>query len=341
MEPTALQVVWFLLFGVLVIGYAILDGFDLGVGVLSLFGRKGREKRLYLNAIGPVWDGNEVWLVTAGGALFAAFPVVYATVFSAFYLALILVLVALIFRAVSIEFRSKVEDPRWHSVWDWGFGLGSLAAATLFGVAMGNILRGIPLDASSRFTGSFLGLLHPYALLVGLLGLVMFTCHGALYMATKSEDELRQRMLRWASRLWVGWVMLYAIATVATSFVSPWLLQDARGNPFAWVLVILLLAALLYLPVALRAGRAARGFLISSIAIAAQIGLVGASLFPRLVPSRTHFDYSLTIANASSTPRTLTAMLVIALIGMPIVIGYSIYIHRVFAGKVELSEESY
>ncbi len=341
MEPTALQTVWFLLFGVLIIGYAILDGFDLGVGVLSLFGRKGREKRLYLNAIGPVWDGNEVWLLTGGGALFAAFPVVYATVFSAFYLALILLLVALIFRAVSIEFRGKVEHPRWQSFWDWGFGLGSLVAATLFGVAVGNILRGLPLDAHGRFTGSFPGLLHPYALLVGLLGLVMFTCHGALYMAQKSEGELRERMLRWASGAWIGWVALYAIATVLTSFVSPWLLAGARGNPIAWALLALLLAALLYLPVAIRARRAALGFVVSSAAIAAQIGLVGASLYPLLVPSLTDLAHSLTIANASSTPRTLTTMLIIALIGMPIVIAYTIYIHRVFAGKVELGEESY
>jgi cytochrome bd ubiquinol oxidase subunit II len=341
MEPTALQIVWFLLFGVLIIGYAILDGFDLGVGVLSLFGKKGREKRLYLNAIGPVWDGNEVWLLTGGGALFAAFPVVYATVFSAFYLALILLLIALIFRAVSIEFRSKVAHPGWQRFWDWGFGLGSLVAATLFGVAVGNILRGLPLDATGRFTGSFLGLLHPYALLMGVLSLVMFTCHGALYMAQKSEGELRTRMLRWASSTWIGWVLLYAVATVLTSLVSPWLLQGARHNPIAWALLVLLLAALLYLPTTFRAGRAARGFLVSSVAIAAQISLVGASLFPRLVPSRTHPDYSLTIVNASSTPRTLTTMLIIALIGMPIVIGYTIYIHRVFAGKVELGEESY
>jgi cytochrome d ubiquinol oxidase subunit II len=311
------------------------------VGVLSLFGGKGREKRLYLNAIGPVWDGNEVWLLTGGGALFAAFPVVYATVFSAFYLALILVLVALIFRAVAIEFRGKVEHPGWQTFWDWGFGLGSLVAATLFGVAVGNILRGIPLDAHGRFTGSFLGLLHPYALLVGVLTLVMFTCHGALYMATKSEGELRERMLRWAAGTWIGWVALYAIATVLTSFVSPWLLEGARRNPIAWVLLVLLLAALLYLPVTFRTGRAARGFLVSSVAIAAQIGLVGASLFPRLVPSLPHLDHSLTIVNASSTPRTLTTMLTIAVIGMPIVIGYTIYIHRVFAGKVELTEESY
>jgi len=341
MEPTALQIVWFLLFGVLIIGYAILDGFDLGVGVLSLFGKKGREKRLYLNAIGPVWDGNEVWLVTAGGALFAAFPIVYATVFSALYLALMLLLVALIFRAVSIEFRGKVEHPRWQTFWDRGFGLGSLVAALLFGVAVGNILRGLPLDAHGHFTGSFLRLLHPYALLMGILTVVMFTCHGALYMAIKSEGELRERMLRWASSTWIGWVTLYAVGTVLTSFVSPWLLEGARRNPIAWALLVLLLAALLYVPVTIRARRVARGFAVSAVAIAAQIGLVGASLFPRLVPSLTDLSHSLTIANASSTPRTLSTMLIIALIGMPIVIAYTIYVHRVFAGKVELGEESY
>src|SRR5512147_1077494 len=172
-----LNTVWFLLIGVLLTGYAILDGFDLGVGVLHLFARDEEERRLHINAIGPVWDGNEVWLLTGGGALFAAFPVVYATVFSGFYLALMLLLVALILRAVSMEFRSKVDSPGWKKVWDWAFGIGSLLPAILFGVAFGNVLRGIPINEQGLFTGSFLELLNPYAILIGLLSLALFTMH--------------------------------------------------------------------------------------------------------------------------------------------------------------------
>ena len=341
MEPSGLQVTWFALFGVLIGGYAILDGFDLGVGVLSLFDRSGRRRRLYLNAIGPVWDGNEVWLVTAGGALFAAFPAVYATVFSAFYLALMLLLVGLILRAVSLEFRGKVAAPRWQRFWDGAFGIGSLLAALLFGVAVGNLLKGIPLDAEGIFRGDFPGLLYPYALLVGLLGLTMFTTHGALYMALKSEGELRARTLRGVTPLWIAWVLLYAAATILTLFVSPWLIAGAYGGALFWVALPLLLIALLAIPVLTRAGRLGWAFTASSAAIAMMIALAALGLYPRLVPSSLDLAHSLTIANASSTPRTLRTMLVIALVGMPIVIGYTIYIYRVFKGKVEITEASY
>ncbi|MFH1755674.1 MAG: cytochrome d ubiquinol oxidase subunit II [Candidatus Latescibacterota bacterium] len=341
MEATALQIIWFLLFGVLIIGYAILDGFDLGVGVLSLFGKKGRERRLYLNAIGPVWDGNEVWLLTAGGALFAAFPPVYATVFSGFYLALMLLLAALIFRAVSMEFRSKVDSPRWQSFWDWSFGLGSLVPALLFGVAVGNILRGIPLNAQGDFTGSFIGLLNPYSLLIGILSLVMFTCHGALYMALKTDGDLRERMLGAAPKLWITWIACYILATILSLFVSPWLFEGLLPNPLFWILFLALLASLLFIPIAIRGDKPLAALIASSVAIGTMTGLAGLSLFPYLVPSLSDLSYSLTVANASSTPRTLTTMLVIALLGMPIVIGYTIYIYRVFKGKVEITDESY
>ena len=181
-----LNTIWFILVGVLIVGYAILDGFDLGVGVLSLFARNEDERRLHLNAIGPFWDGNEVWLLTAGGALFAAFPEVYATVFSGFYIAFMLLLVALIFRAVSIEFYHQVDSPSWRTAWGWAFGIGSLLPCILTGVAFGNILRGIPLDAHREFTGSFFTLLNPYALVVGVLSLAMFIMHGAVFMAVKT-----------------------------------------------------------------------------------------------------------------------------------------------------------
>ncbi|UCC50024.1 MAG: cytochrome d ubiquinol oxidase subunit II [Gemmatimonadota bacterium] len=336
-----LNTIWFLLIGVLIIGYAVLDGFDLGVGILSLFSRSEHERRVYLNAIGPVWDGNEVWLLTGGGALFAAFPIVYATVFSSFYLALMLVVAALIARAVSFEFRGKLEGPGWRKLWDWCFGLGSLIAGLLYGVAVGNVIRGIPIDESGNFTGSFLGLLNPYAILVGLVSLAMFTMQGAAYMCLKAEGEHLERMRRWTQGGWLAFVVLYLVATIASIFVAPHAFDGVLGNPLFWILLLVLLAAAAYLPLASRAARYGRAFLASSLTIIALVGLVAVGMFPRLVPSSTDLAHSLTIYNAASTPRTQMAMLIITLIGMPLVMAYTAYIYRVFKGKVVLTEESY
>ncbi len=336
-----LNAIWFCLFGGLIIGYAILDGFDLGVGVLHLFAKSEIEKRTNLNAIGPVWDGNEVWLITAGAALFAAFPIVYATVFSAFYLVLMLLLAALVFRAVSIEFRSKVESRSWRKFWDWGFGLGSLLPAILFGVAVGNIIRGIPIDSEIVFQGSFFGLLNPYSILVGLVSLALFTMHGALYMTIKTDGDHRRKAAAFATGGWIALVVLYVAATIATFFVTPSMFEGVLGNPIFWVLLVLLLASIMYIPVAVKAQKYFMGFLSSSCVILSMIGLAAVSLFPRLVPSTTDPAFSLTIYNASSTQRTLWVMLIIALIGMPIVIGYTAYIYRVFRGKVVITPDSY
>lgn len=341
MEATFLQIAWFVLFFVLIAGYAVLDGFDLGVGVLSLFNRDDAERRLYVNAIGPVWDGNEVWLVTGGGALFAAFPPVYATVFSGFYLALMLVLLGLILRAVSMEFRGKVESSAWRRLWDLGFGIGSLLPALLFGVAVGNILRGIPVGADGEFAGTFLGLLNPFALLCGVLGLVMFVTHGALYLAVKTGGDLRKRMLSVASKAWIGWVVLYIGATLYGFFEANHLFDGTLKNPVFWVFFVVFLGSLLYQPVAVKAGRAFAAFLASSLSVVTLIGMAATGLFPTLVPSTIDAAHSLTIMNASSTERTLTTMLVIAGLGMPVVIGYTVFIYRVFKGEVILDESSY
>lgn len=336
-----LNATWFLLIWVLLAGYAILDGFDLGVGVLHLFARDNRERRIHMNAIAPVWDGNEVWLLAGGAALFAAFPPVYATVFSALYLAMMVVLFALIFRAVSMEFRSQVDSPGWRRAWDWSFGLGSLLPAVLFGVAVGNILCGLPIEADGTVNVPFLALLSPYALLIGILSLVMFVMHGAAYLAMKTEGGLQQRMARWSIGAWTAFVVLYLAATLASFFVSPFLFEGVLGNPLFWVFSLVLLGAIIYVPIANRAGKFLRAFLGSSATIGAMIGLTAISLFPRMVPSSLDLASSLTIYNASSTPRTLTVMLVIALIGMPLVIAYTAWIYRVFAGKVAITEESY
>ncbi len=336
-----LNMIWFALVGVLIIGYAILDGFDLGVGVLHLFARTDNERRMHLNAIGPVWDGNEVWLLTGGGALFAAFPVVYATVFSGYYLALMLLLTALIFRAVSMEFRSKVESSRWREFWDWGFGLGSLLPAILFGVAFGNVLHGVPIDAHHMWTGSFLGLLNPYSVLIGVLSLALFTMHGAIYLAMKTEGALRDRVAAWIPKTWMATMGLYALATIGTIFIAPFLFAGVLKNPLFWVVFLLLLAAAMLIPVAAKAQKFGRAFIASSVLIACMIGLSALSLFPRLVPSSTDLSYSLTIYNASSSQTTLSTMLVIALIGVPLVLIYTILIYRVFKGKVVLTGDSY
>ena len=336
-----LNTIWFLLFGVLLAGYAILDGFDLGVGVLHLFARNEEERRIHINAIGPVWDGNEVWLLTGGGALFAAFPAVYATVFSGFYLALVLVLVALILRAVAFEFRGKVAAPAWRAVWDAAFGVGSLVPALIFGVAVGNVLRGLPFDAQGDLAVTLAGLLNPYALLIGALSLAMFVAHGATYLTLKTEGPLHERIVDWATRLWVGYVLLFCVASVTTVGAARYLFEGGGPSVFTWLFGALFVAAALGYPFAMKARRFGVAFTASSIAIAAQIALAAAALYPRLVPSRPDLARSLTIYNASSSPRTLMVMLVVALVGMPFVVGYTIWIYRVFRGRTVLTGTSY
>lgn len=336
-----LNISWFLLVGVLIIGYAILDGFDLGVGVLSLFVTEDKEKRIYMNSIGPVWDGNEVWLLTGGGALFAAFPIVYATVFSGFYIAFMLLLAALIFRAVSFEFRSKVNSENWKKLWDTLFGIGSLLPSILFGVAIGNILRGLPINNQGQYLGSFIGLLNPYAIIVGLLSLTLFVLHGAIYLTLKTEESVRNKVLSLLNKVWIIFTILYAVASFYTFFEAPFLFDGILKNPLFWVSFIIMLASLILIPVFINGKQYFKAFISSCLLIATMIGLSAISLFPRLVPSNLNLDYSLTIYNASSSQLTLKTMLIIALIGMPIVIAYTILIYRVFKGKVELNKESY
>ena len=335
-----LNTIWFLLIGVLIAGYAVLDGFDLGTGVLHLLPRDERERRLMMNAVGPVWDGNEVWLLTGGGALFAAFPPVYAAVFSGFYLAFTLLLVALVLRAVSFEFRGKVASPRWRRCWDVAFGVGSLVPALLFGVAVGNVLRGLEMDATGIGT-TLPGLLNPFALLIGVLGLVMFVLHGATWLGLKTEGALQARMGRWAAAAWVAFIALYAVSTVASYLAAPWLFTRWFANPLTWVFFALLLASCVAGPAAIRAARFGRAFTASAAATVSVIALAAEGLYPRLVPARPDLAASLTIYNAASTPRTLTTMLVIALLGMPFVILYTVLIYRAFRGKTVLTSESY
>jgi cytochrome d ubiquinol oxidase subunit II len=336
-----LQTAWFLLVGVLLAGYAILDGFDLGVGALHLvLARDDRERRVLLNSVGPVWDGNEVWLLTGGGALFAAFPPVYATVFSGLYLALMLLLTALILRAVALEFRSKEASPRWRTWWDRAFAAGSVLPAVLLGVAVGNILRGLPLDAEGEFAGTFLGLLNPFALVVGLLALAMVTMQGAAWLFLKTEAELRERARTAALRAGWAFFALWCVATAASGLAAPRTWQAYR-SPLAWAAPAVVLVALAMMRNALVARQAGRAFTWSSIAIAALLGIVGQGLYPMLVPALGDAAAGLSIYNSASSPLTLRTMLVIALLGMPAVVAYTIFIYRSFRGPVMLDEASY
>ncbi|HEX7342900.1 MAG TPA: cytochrome d ubiquinol oxidase subunit II [bacterium] len=336
-----LNTIWFILLAVLFIGYALLDGFDLGVGILSLFSRDLREKRLYYNAIGPVWDGNEVWLLTGGGALFAAFPIVYATVFSGFYLAFAVFLIALIARAVALEFRGKFADPGWQRFWDWCFGLGSLIPALLLGVALGNILRGLPIGENAVWQGSFFGLLNPFSILIGLLSLTVITLHGAIYLASKTGGDLQNCLHKWIINSWTAFVLLYVLSTFATVLTSPHLFVHATRSVLYYILLAMMAISLIAIPRLARKRRYGRAFLASSLTLASQLGLAAVSLFPLLVPARPDPLNSLTIYNASSSPLTLKVMLIIALIGMPFVIFYTVYIYRTFRGKVDVEAAHY
>jgi len=342
MDGGLLALIWFGLLGVLLIGYAVLDGFDLGVGMLHLVLARGdTERRLTLNSIGPLWDGNEVWLVTFGGAMFAAFPEAYATAFSGFYSAFMALLFALIFRAVSIEFRSKMTSSAWRSVWDVGFALGSFLAALLFGVAVGNVLAGVPLDPLGEYHGSLLQQVNPYALLVGGLTVSLFAMHGTIFLYLKTEGELQQRAHHWVWHTFGVFLVFYIFTTMYTLVNVPHAIENLERFPLLWLVPILNVLAIANIPRAIYLGRAAYAFLSSIATIAAMIALLGVALFPNILRSNPNPEYSLTIFNASSSAQTLTIMLIIAFIGMPMVLTYTAVVYWTFRGKVTLDEHSY
>ena len=336
-----LNTIWFILVGVLFTGYAILDGFDLGVGALHLIARTDEDRRVFLNAIGPVWDGNEVWLVTGGGALFAAFPMVYATVFSGFYLAFMLLLVALIFRAVAIEFRSKQPMRWWRTMWDYCFAGGSIASSFLIGLAMGNIARGVPLDSEHEFAGTFLGMLNPYALLMGFTTAALFAMHGTIYLLMKTEGELHDRLRRWVNPAIINFVVLYVIFTLATLLYIPHITEAIKHEPWFFGVVVAAVLAIANIPRCVTRGQDFQAFLSSCGAMICLMILFGVGMFHNLVLSQTNPENSLTIYNGASSQKTMGIMLTIAAIGIPIVLAYSVSIYWIFRGKVKLGKMSY
>jgi cytochrome d ubiquinol oxidase subunit II len=326
-----LTTVWFALIAILWAGYFLLEGFDFGVGVLlPVLGRDDVSRRLMINTIGPVWDGNEVWLLVAGGATFAAFPEWYATLFSGFYLPLLLILVALILRGVAFEYRGKKDDARWRSRWDACIIGGSLVPALLWGVAFGNIVRGVKLDANHEYVGGFFDLLNPYALLGGLTTLTLFTLHGAVFLALKTDGDLRLRAGRLAATL-AGPVIAVAGGFLLWTAIAH---HDAIG----WTLSAAAAAALVGAFFAIRSRREGWAFLATAVSIVLATFALFVTLFPDVMPSSIAAANSLTVHNASSTPYTLKVMTWVAVVFTPIVLAYQGWTYWVFRKRLTVEQ---
>jgi len=331
----SLQILWFEIIALLWIGYLVLEGFDFGVGMLTTILPSGdrfnreRERRLLINTIGPVWDGNEVWLLTAGGAMFAAFPEWYATLFSGFYLPLLLILVALIIRGVSFEYRGKINDPRWARIFDLGLAVGSWIPAFLWGVAFANLVRGVLLDGNHQFIGGFWSLLSPFAILGGLATTVLFLLHGAVFVALKTQDPMRERADRLAK----------VLALAAVVIAGGWAIwaQIAYSRPWTWIAVLVAAGCLIgvYLMVSRR--MEGKAFLLSAIVMVAVVVLVFGSMYPDVMPGRPGGP-SLSIADASSSPYTLRVMTIVALCLTPLVIAYQSWSYWVFKRRLSTNQ---
>ncbi|QSB16050.1 cytochrome d ubiquinol oxidase subunit II [Natronosporangium hydrolyticum] len=322
---------WFIAIAILFIGYFVLEGFDFGVGILlPVLGRDDRERRVVINTIGPVWDGNEVWVIAAGGAMFAAFPEWYATVFSGFYLPLLLILAALIVRGVAFEYRGKRHEAQWRARWDKTIVVGSLLPAVLWGIAFANIVRGVPLDASGEFVGNLWTLLSPYALLGGLTTLALFVLHGAVFLALKTTGEVRDRANRLARR--VG----PATAAIAVGFLG-WTLAEVGADLATGVVMAAAAAALLGGLAANRVRREGWAFTGTAAAIGLAVTALFLALFPNVLPSTLDPAHSLTTTNAASTPYTLGIMTWVALIFLPLVMGYQAWSYWVFRKRIGVS----
>jgi cytochrome d ubiquinol oxidase subunit II len=374
-----LKVIWWLLVGALLVGFALTDGFDLGVGTLLPFlGRNDEERRVIINSIGPVWEGNQVWLVTAGAGTFAAWPLVYATAFSGFYAALLLVLFALFFRPAGITYRGKIDDARWRDVWDWGLFIAGTVPAIVFGVAFGNLLQGVPFrfdptTMSVTYSGSFWRLLNPFGLLSGIVSLAMLVMHGATFLQIRTDGAIEERArqaARWAAialivtfalaGIWVAYgVPGYRIVTMppASSAFAPLAktVESAAGLWFAnfsahpWMALAPIAgfggaAAVIALS---GAGRAVLAFVASSVAVAGVILTAGFAMFPFVIPSSSDMRSSLTVWDSVSSHRTLAIMFWVVVIMLPIVLAYTAWVYRVIRGKVtvahirETTHESY
>lgn len=336
-----LQFIWFSAFVFLLMGYAILDGFDLGVGMLHLFGKTDHDRRVMLNSIGPVWDGNEVWLVTAGGALFAGFPDVYATICSAFYLPVMGLLATLIFRAVAIEFRSKNQSMIWRWTFDILFAGASLLIAIALGMVLGNLIRGIPLDEQKEFVGDVAQFFEPYPILVGLFTAALFAMHGAIYLVMKTEGELHDYLRGWVKPAIIIFILFYAVTTFSTLIYMPHMVDRIKENPLFFIFSLINILAIANIPREINLGNDGRAFVSSCVNIICLLALYGVGTYPYVVRAINNPDLSLTIYNSSSSEKTLSILVIIALIGVPLVMSYTAAIYYVFRGKVKMDHHSY
>ena len=344
-----METLWFILVALMLTAYVVLDGFDLGAGIINLLvARNHDERRLILRAIGPVWDGNEVWLIACGGALFFAFPFLYASSFSGFYLPLMIVLWLLMLRGVGVELRSHVSDPLWWSFFDFVFSMSSLLLAIFFGAAIGNVVRGVPLNSDGYFfeplwtnfrVGTNPGILDWYTVLTGLLALVTLTVHGSHYIALKTEGSINARARRVAKFGWLALVLLTALSLIATVYVRPQILDNFRIRFWGLIIPGMVFASLVAMPVLWRKGRELAAFLASTAYIASMLGGAAFAMYPYLLPASTNPSYSLTIHNAKTGAYSLRVGLVWWLIGIALAIVYFTFIYRSFRGKVVLDEE--
>ncbi len=333
-----LSFVWFILVGILLAGYAILDGFDLGVGIIHPILRGERERNIAIKAIGPLWDGNEVWLVTFGGALFAAFPEAYATILSAMYLPIMLLLFCLILRAISIDFRNKVVAPFWRLFWDFGFHVSSLGGTFVFGVAAGNLIAGLPLDERGIFTGSTADLFEFYPLATGLLAVATFAMHGAMFLFLKSTGSVQTRLTGWLWHTWGFFLACYILVSMMTLIENPHIVANIKQAPWAIPIVILNVACVANIPRAIFQSKFGQAFISSCINIACLVALFSVSIFPNLVFS-TGDGASLTITNAASSEGTLWIMCIYAMIGAPLIVSYTVIIYWTFRHPIEMDSD--
>lgn len=342
MEHTTLQILFYFVLAISVTFYVVLDGFDLGVGILLPFARQDGERRIFLNSIGPVWDGNEVWLVIVIGGLFAGFPPVYATLFSGFYDLCMILIAALIFRAVAIEFRSKRPSPVWRGTWDWVFALASFVIAFGLGVVLGNLVQGVPLTSDGVFEGSFSLFFRPYSVLLGFTSAAIMAMHGSIYLTMKTEGTLHEQLKRWSMHCIGIFLLFYFLSTYATLIYLPHMTARMRDNPALFSLGVLSLLAILNVSREFFFEHSGRAFISSCVGIALLFALYGLGSYPNLVRSTIRpEEYSLTVFNASSSPLTLIVLLCIVAIGVPLVLAYGTFIYRTFRGKVKLTSTSY
>ncbi|QGW28949.1 cytochrome d ubiquinol oxidase subunit II [Phnomibacter ginsenosidimutans] len=332
---------WFLVIGATFTGYAILDGFDLGAGAIHLFLKKEESRRIALNAIGPVWDGNEVWLVIGGGALFAGFPKVYASVFSAFYIPFMLFLVALIFRAISIEFRSKEPMLWWRKMWDVSYSISSIVIALALGVVLGNVMVGLPIDAQGNYQGTTLDFLNPFAMLTGVTTLALFMMHGAIYLVMKTEKRLYTKLTIIVKNSTIFFVISLLLLSFYTLLYVPHMAESIRCNSWLFIIPIGMVLATANVARCISQQRYRIAFFSSALNIALLLVVVAVNLFPNLVLSSIDPAYNLTVNNAAASNKSLSIMLTVAAIGVPLVAVYTTFVFWTFKGKVHLDENSY